>query len=152
MDRIDIAIVRALQADGRLTNQDLADKVGLSPSPCLRRVRNLEAAGVIRGYTAVVDARRYGLPVTAFMRIRLDRHARAAVEEFEAAVQQLDEVMECHLLTGSADYLLRVIVADIDDYERFMRQKMHAIPGIASIDSSFAYSEVKRANQFRSPL
>ena len=116
MDTKDRQIVRLLQQDGRLTNQDLAERVGLSPSPCLRRVRLLEQAGVIQGYGAIVDQQRYGLPVTAFIRVRLERHARDLVQQFEEAIRQLDEVMDCHLLTGDADYLLRVIVADLESY------------------------------------
>ncbi len=148
MDAKDRQIVRLLQQDGRLTNQDLAERVGLSPSPCLRRVRLLEQAGVIQGYGAIVDQQRYGLPVTAFIRVRLERHARDLVQQFEEAIRQLDEVMDCHLLTGDADYLLRVIVADLEAYERFIRRKMHAIAGIASLDTTFAYGVVKSSRTF----
>lgn len=149
MDRTDIAIIRALQAEGRLTNQELAEKVHLSPSPCLRRVRNLEAAGVIRGYSAQIDPKRYGLPLTVFLRITLERHDRDNVTRFEEAVRALDEVVECYLLTGSADYLLRVMAASLEDYERFMRQEIHAIRGIASINTSFAFGEVKRQSVWK---
>ena len=138
MDTKDRQIVRLLQQDGRLTNQELSERVGLSPSPCLRRVRLLEQAGVIQGYGAIVDQQRYGLPVTAFIRVRLERHARDLVQQFEEAIRQLDEVMDCHLLTGDSDYLLRVIVADLEAYERFIRRKMHAIAGITSLDTTFA--------------
>lgn len=148
MDTKDRQIVRLLQQDGRLTNQDLAERVGLSPSPCLRRVRLLEQAGVIQGYGAIVDQQRYGLPVTAFIRVRLERHARDLVQQFEEAIRQLDEVMDCHLLTGDADYLLRVVVADLEAYERFIRRKMHAITGIASLDTTFAYGVVKSSRTF----
>ncbi|MDZ7282120.1 Lrp/AsnC family transcriptional regulator [Sphingomonas sanguinis] len=148
MDTKDRQIVRLLQQDGRLTNQDLAERVGLSPSPCLRRVRLLEQAGVIQGYGAIVDQQRYGLPVTAFIRVRLERHARDLVQQFEEAIRQLDEVMDCHLLTGDADYLLRVVVADLESYERFIRRKMHAITGIASLDTTFAYGVVKSSRTF----
>ncbi len=146
MDKIDIAIVSALQAEGRLSNLELAERVGLSPSPCLRRVRNLEARGVLCGYRAVVDPRKLGLAVTAFMRIRLERHEKDAIAAFEAAVRGFDEVVECHLLTGNSDYLLRVLVADLDAYEQFLRNRIHRLPGIASIDSSFAFGEIKRAS------
>lgn len=148
MDTKDRQIVRLLQQDGRLTNQELSERVGLSPSPCLRRVRLLEQAGVIQGYGAIVDQQRYGLPVTAFIRVRLERHARDLVQQFEEAIRQLDEVMDCHLLTGDADYLLRVIVADLEAYERFIRRKMHAIAGIASLDTTFAYGVVKSSRTF----
>ncbi len=148
MDAKDRQIIRLLQQDGRLTNQDLSEQVNLSPSPCLRRVRLLEEAGVIQGYAAIVDQRLYGLPVTAFIRVRLERHGRALVQQFEDAIRQLDEVMDCHLLTGDADYLLRVIVADLEAYEIFIRRKMHAIPGIASLDTTFAYGVVKSSRTF----
>lgn len=151
MDAKDRQIVRLLQEDGRLTNQDLAERVGLSPSPCLRRVRQLEQAGVIQGYAAIVDQRLYGLPVTAFVRVRLERHARDLVQHFEEAIRQLDEVMDCHLLTGDADYLLRVIVPDLEAYETFVRRKMHAIAGIASLDTTFAYGSVKNSRTFPRP-
>lgn len=151
MDAKDRHIVRLLQDDGRLTNQELAERVSLSPSPCLRRVRQLEQAGVIQGYAAIVDQRLYGLPVTAFIRVRLERHARDLVQQFEDAVRQLDEVMDCHLLTGDADYLLRVIVADLEAYETFIRRKMHAIAGIASLDTTFAYGSVKTSRTFPRP-
>jgi len=149
MDRIDIAIIRALQADGRLTNLELSERVGLSPSPCLRRVKALEESGVIKGYCAMVDAKRYGLGVTVFVRVSLAQHSRATAAAFEAAIHDIPEIMECHLLAGNADYLLRVMVADLEAYEHFMRDQLHAVPGIASIDSSFAYSEVKKTSVFK---
>ena len=143
MDDKDRQIVRALQRDGRLTNQDLAALVNLSPSPCLRRVRALERAGVIRGYAARVDARSYGLPITAFVRIRLDRHDEATVRRFEQEIARIDEVLECHVMTGQTDYQLRVVVGSLDAYENFIRARLHRIGGIGSIDSSLAYGTVK---------
>lgn len=148
MDAKDCQIVATLQREGRLSNQDLAERVNLSPSPCLRRVRALEAQGIITGYAAVVDERAYGLPITVFVRIRLEQHTREAVEGFEARVRQIDEILDCYMLTGSADYLLRVLVASLQDYEAFVRTRLHAIRGIASIDSSFAYGTIKRATVF----
>ena len=145
MDSKDRQILRALQSDGRLTNQDLSDQVNLSPSPCLRRVRNLEEQGVIQGYTAVVDQKAWGLPVTVFIRITLERHSDEAVEAFERAITDMSQVMDCWMMTGRADYLLRVIAADLDDYERFVRRDLHRAHGIASIDTSFAYGRVKHA-------
>ncbi|MTD14147.1 winged helix-turn-helix transcriptional regulator [Nakamurella sp. YIM 132087] len=144
MDDIDRDIVRLLQQDGRLSNQDLADAIRLSPSPTLRRVRRLEEDGVIAGYTALVDQRAWGLPVTCFVQIRLSEHNRAAVEAFEQAVQQVDRIQECFLMTGEADYLLRVVAADLEDYEDFVRSTLHQMPGIASIGTGFAYGVVKR--------
>ena len=145
MDSKDRQIVQALQAEGRLTNQDLSEQVNLSPSPCLRRVRLLEEQGVIKGYTALVDQKAWGLPVTVFIRIKLERHGDDAVSAFERAIQDMPQVMDCWLMTGRSDYLLRVIAADLDDYETFVRRELQRVPGIASIDTSFAYGSVKHA-------
>ena len=148
MDARDRRIIRELQKNGRLTNQELAERVNLSPSPCLRRLRNLETAGVIIGYTALVDQKAYGLPITAFVRIRLERHSEEAVRGFEGQIARLDEILDCHLLAGGDDYLLRVIVASLEAYEDFIRRKIRAIPGIASIDTSFAYGVVKQTRAY----
>lgn len=148
MDTKDRQIIRELQKDGRLTNQDLAERVNLSPSPCLRRVRNLEAAGVITGYTALVDQKAYGLPITVFVRVRLNSPSQDLITGFEAQVQRIDQIQDCFLLAGSDDYLLRVIIDSLESYEDFMRRKLHAIPGIASIDTSFAYGVVKQTRVF----
>jgi DNA-binding Lrp family transcriptional regulator len=145
LDRTDLQILHELQLDARLSNQELAQRVNLSPSPCLRRVRRLEQAGLIRGYTAIVDQRAYGLPITVFIRIALERHDTATVTEFERRVRDIDEIMDCFLMTGSRDYLLRVVAASLEGYERFIRDVIHTIPGIASIDTSFAYGVVKHA-------
>lgn len=148
LDARDLQIVSALQDDGRLSNLDLAQRVNLSPSPCLRRVRLLEEAGVIRGYSADVDPRALGLNVTAFIRITLTRHDREAVARFESRVRDIDEILDCHLLTGEADYLLRVMVPDLEAYEGFVRNRLHAIPGIASITTSLVYGTVKSSRVF----
>lgn len=148
MDAKDRQIIRALQRDGRMTNQDLAGEVNLSPSPCLRRLRNLERSGAIRGYSVEADAAIYGLPVTVFVRIRLERHNERDVRHFESRVQAMDEVLECHVMTGAMDYQLRVIVSDLDDYERFIRTRIHPIGCIASIDTSFVYGTVKKTSRF----
>lgn len=145
MDSKDRQILRELQGDGRLTNQDLSERVNLSPSPCLRRVRLMEEQGIIRGYTALVDQKSWGLPVTVFIRLKLERHSDEAVNAFEAAITAMPQVMDCWLMTGRSDYLLRVIAADLDDYERFVRRELQRVPGIASIDTSFAYGSVKHA-------
>src|SRR6516165_10270431 len=128
IDAKDRRIIRELQRDGRLTNQDLAERVNLSPSPCLRRVRLLEERGVIVGYSADVDARACGFQITAFIRITLQRHDRDAVDSFEKRIRDVDEILDCYLLTGEADYLLRVIVADLNEYEYFVRHRLHGIP------------------------
>nr|WP_314071818.1 Lrp/AsnC family transcriptional regulator [uncultured Roseococcus sp.] len=148
MDEKDRQLIAALQADGRLTNQDLAERINLSPSPCLRRLRMLEEANVIRGYTAIIDEGAYGLPVTAFVRVRLQKHSSDAVAAFEAAIQRVDSILDCYVMTGSDDYLLRVLVESLKDYEQFVRSRLHPIPGIASIDTSFAYGVVKRSPVF----
>lgn len=148
MDSKDRQIIRALQRDGRMTNQDLAEAVNLSPSPCLRRVRNLEASGVIRGYSADVDAAAYGMAITVFVRIRLERHNETDVQSFEGKVRRMDEVLECHVLTGAMDYQLRVLVPDLEAYESFIRNRIHPIGGIASIDTSFVYGTVKKTAVF----
>ncbi|MCF7747213.1 winged helix-turn-helix transcriptional regulator [Sulfitobacter sp. M39] len=148
MDSKDREIIKALQRNGRLTNQDLAAQVNLSPSPCLRRTRALEEKGVIKGYTAIVDERAYGLPVTALVRIRLSSHTGEVVKLFEKKVHETEQILDCYVITGSEDYLLRVLVEDLKSYEEFVRHKLHNIPGIASIDSSFAYGVLKQSNVF----
>ncbi|MEM7060750.1 MAG: Lrp/AsnC family transcriptional regulator [Pseudomonadota bacterium] len=144
MDAIDRRIIRALQQNGRISNQDLADMVGLSPSPCLRRVRKLEERGVLTGYAAQVDQVKYGLPVDVFVSISLSNQTDIALQAFERAVQRLDEVMECYLMTGSRDYLLRVVCDGLNSYERFTREHLATLPGIRSIESSFALGCVKQ--------
>jgi len=148
MDDKDRQIIAALQRDGRLTIQDLAEEVNLSPSPCLRRVRLLEEAGVITRYTAIVNEEAYGLPITALVRIRLEQHTEAVVKGFEREVGVIDEIMDCYVMTGDADYLLRVLVSSLADYERFVRTKLHKIKGIAGIETSFAYGVIKRSTVF----
>ena len=148
IDAKDWQIIRELQQDGRLTNQELAARVNLSPSPCLRRVRLLEEAGVITGYSADVDPRACGLNITAFILVALQRPERDAVENFEKSIQRIDEILDCYLLTGEADYMLRVVVADLEEYERFVRKRLHAIPGISSMKTSLVYGTVKSSRVF----
>jgi Lrp/AsnC family leucine-responsive transcriptional regulator len=138
LDKIDERILAALQADGRISNQDLAERVGLSPSPCLRRVRQLEAAGVISGYVTLLDPGALGLDVTAFVRVRLDQQVDRHLVAFEAAVTALPEVMECYLMTGESDYQLRVLVRSLAEFEDFLRHKLTRIEGVAQVTSSFA--------------
>lgn len=148
VDHKDRQILRALQKDGRMSNQDLAEAVNLSPSPCLRRLRNLETSGAIRGFSAGVDAAAYGLLITAFLSVRLERHNEEAIKRFEQQIARLDEVLECYMLTGSVDYMLRVVAAGLGEYEDFIRNRIHRIGGIASIDTSFVYGIVKRTSVF----
>lgn len=146
LDAIDLKILTALQEDGRLTATELAERVGLTTSPCLRRLRLLEEAGIIRGYTALVDQVRVGLPISVFVSIKLDRQSEDAMQRFEAAVRRCPEVLECYLMTGPRDYLLRVVAADLADFERFVKGTLTRIDGIANIESSFALGQVKHSN------
>ncbi|OUS06386.1 AsnC family transcriptional regulator [Rhodobacterales bacterium 52_120_T64] len=145
MDEKDRQILRELQKDGRTSNAELAERVNLSPSPCLRRLRILEKSGVIEGYTAIVNQKAYGLPVTVFIQIRLDHHSTEAAQEFERRIHNINEIIDCHLMTGDTDYLLRVVVESLESYEVFIRERIHPIPAIASINTSFAYGVVKQS-------
>jgi len=142
LDSIDHRILNALQENARLSNVDLARQVGLSPSPCLRRVRALEEAGIIRRYATLVDQAEVGLPVSVFVSVSLERQIETALETFEEAIQERPEVMECYLMTGTADYLLRVVVSDLAAYEAFLKEHLTRIAGVSSIQSSFALKQV----------
>ncbi len=146
LDELDWKIIAALQADGRLTGLQLAERVGLSPSPCARRVRLLEAAGVIAGYAAVIDQARVGLPVSVFVSIKLERQREEELDRFARAVAQWPEVLDCYLMTGQRDFLLRVVARDLAAYERFLKDKLTRLDGVSSIESSFALGQVKRSN------
>jgi DNA-binding Lrp family transcriptional regulator len=143
LDATDLHILEALQANAKLPNVELASRVHLSPSPCLTRVRSLEERGVIRRYATLLDPLAIGLSVSVFIQISLEKQARKALEVFESAIRQRPEVMECYLMSGDADYLLRVVVPDVQALERFILDKLTPIPGIASIRSSFALKQVK---------
>jgi len=142
LDVIDRLILENLQNDARMRNVELAEKVGLSPSPCLRRVGNLEETGVIRGYATLVDAEAVGLPVSVFVSVTLEKQIEKTLEKFEKEIRARPEVMECYLMTGDADYLLRVVTADLGAYEQFLIKHLTRIPGVASIKSSFALKQV----------
>ncbi|MBC8337666.1 MAG: Lrp/AsnC family transcriptional regulator [Alphaproteobacteria bacterium] len=142
LDAIDRRILKNLQNDARLSNVDLAGSVGLSPSPCLRRVARLQETGVIKGYATLVDAEAVGLPVSIFVSVSLEKQIEQALETFEAEITARPEVMECYLMTGDADYLLRVVTSDLAAYERFLLDHLTRIPGVASIKSSFALKQV----------
>ena len=146
LDTIDRKILSVLQRDGRVSIADLAQQVGLSPSPCLRRVRLLEQAGVIARYVAMVDQQAVGLPVSVFVSIKLESQREEALTKFGKSIERWPEVLECYLMTGPRDYLLRVVVADLAAYERFLKQKLTRLAGIASIESSFALEQVKYTN------
>ena len=138
IDAIDRKILDRLQRDGRTSNHDLSLAVGLSPSPCLRRVRQLEDNGIITGYFALVSPEAVGLPVTAFLRVRLSSQDDRHLAEFESAVITFPEVMECYLMTGDSDYQLRVLVKSLAAFEEFLRHKLTRISCVAGVNSSFA--------------
>lgn len=143
LDRYDKEILVCLQQDGRLTNQELADRIGLSPSPCLRRVRALEEAGLITGYRALVDARKLGLTLMALLHISMDKHTPERFENFEREVAAIPEVMECLLITGqSADYQLKVVVRDMDAYQDLLLNRVTRIEGVTGVHSSFVLRRV----------
>lgn len=142
LDRTDRAILHEMQLDGRMTNAQLADLVSLSESACLRRVRALEESGMLRGYVALIDQSSAGYPDNVFVTITLQSQQQSDLARFEAAVQALPEVMECYLMSGDADYLLRVIVADARDYERIHSQHLTRLPGVARVQSNFALRTV----------
>src|SRR3984957_53190 len=143
LDEIDLKILKHLQKNARGTNVELADQIGLSPAPCLRRVRAREEAGVIRRYIALLDPAAVNLGVTVFVQISLDLQVEGRLEIFERAIMQRPEVLECYLMTGDADYLLRVVVSDVSSYERFLRDALTRIESVAGIKSSFALKQVK---------
>lgn len=142
LDAIDRRILLELQRDGRLTNQELSDRVGLSPSPCLRRMRRLEEAGAIDRYVALVDAASVGLQITAFARVALASQDASQLDQFEREVSRWPEVLECYLMTGEVDYQLRVVAKSLSDYESFLREKLSRIPGVAKIHSSLAFRPI----------
>jgi len=143
LDRIDRHILEVLQSDGRIANQDLADRVGLSPSPCLRRVKALEESGLIVGYHAVLDARKLGLTLMALVHISMDQHTPERFANFEASVSVLPEVLECLLITGQdADYQLKVAIRDMDHYQSLLLEKITRIVGVTGVHSSFVLRKV----------
>jgi Lrp/AsnC family leucine-responsive transcriptional regulator len=144
LDKRDRLILQLLQADGRLTNADLAEKVNLSPSACLRRVKLLEEAGLIKGTVLLLDEVAAGLPGAAFVFVTLDQQGRQHLDRFETAVAQQTEILECYLLAGTADYLLRIAFADTADFERIHRNVVTALPGVSRVQSTLALRTVKK--------
>ena len=142
LNGIDRKILTALQENARISNVNLAETVGLSPSPCLRRVKMLEKQGVIDKYVCLLNQRQAGYPVSVFVNVRLERQVETALEEFESAVAKRPEVMECYLMTGDADYLLRIVTVDLASYEKFLVDHLTRIPGVSSIKSSFSLKQV----------
>lgn len=143
VNEIDLRILHELQIDGRLSNQDLADRVGLSPSACLRRVRQLENAGAIEGYRAIVSQTAVGLPITAFVRLTIGAHDAATVGVVEEQIRAIPEVTEAHLLAGDFDYQLKVAVASFEAYERLLRESLRKITSVTAIQTTFAFGVTK---------
>ena len=143
LDRTDKRILKELQANGRISNQELADRVGLSPSPCLRRVKQLEENGIIEGYVGMVNASKLGLKMMALIQIRMDRHTPERFDEIEKTLRDYPQVMECILITGqTADYQVKVIVKDMEEYQDFLLNKITPLPGVSDVHSSFVLRQV----------
>lgn len=144
MDRNDILLLQALQQDSSRSLAELAELAGVSSSACHRRIKALEASGVITGYAAQIDAHRLGLRLQAFVEITLTSQSREAMDRFEAAVQDYDDILDCHLMSGNADYLLRVAAADLEQYDRIHRDFLARLPGVSAMRSAFAIRRIKR--------
>lgn len=147
LDRADRKILAALQTDGRISNVELAQRVNLSESACLRRVRALESGGFIDRYVALLDQKRLGLSGTVFVHVTLRREEQSELAAFEAAVERIPEVMECYLMTGEFDYLLRLVVSDMADFERLHNEAITRLPGVARVNSSIAIRTVRRTTE-----
>ena len=145
LDAIDLKILNVLQADGRLTNQELADAVGLSPSPCLRRVRRLERAGFIRAYRAVLDRDSVGLGLTVFVEIKVEKHSRDNASTLREALAAMPEVVSCHMVSGVADFIAEIVVPNLKAYERLLTERLLTLPMVGDFRSNFSLSEVKSA-------
>lgn len=149
LDAIDIKILRMLQEDAHIQNQQLAERVGLSPSPCHRRVRALEEAGIIRGYVALVDAKAVGAGFVAFAEVRLEKQSHSFSNRFEAAISERSEVLECVMVTGDYDYLLKIAVADLDEFRKFLTEVVGRIEGVANMRTTIPMKTVKQTTAVR---
>lgn len=145
LDTIDRKIVGTLQDDGRRTNVDVAEMVGLSPSPCLRRIKRLEAEGVIRGYRAVLDRKTVGLGLTVFVEIRVEKHSKENALVQQQMLTAMPEVVSCHMVSGLADFLAEVVVPDLASYEQFLTDRLLALPMVSDVRSNFVIREIKSA-------
>jgi Lrp/AsnC family leucine-responsive transcriptional regulator len=152
LDHIDYSILKELQEHARISNIDLADRVGLSAAPCLRRVQALEQTGVIRQYVTLLNPNAVKRDVTVFVQISLDLQVEGRLEAFEQAIMQREEVLECYLMTGDSDYLIRVVVPDVASYERFLKDSLTRIDGVAGIKSSFALRQIKYSTALPLPI
>lgn len=142
MDAIDKRILTTLQEDGRIPIIDLAERVGLTPTPCARRIARMEAEGIITGYTARVDQTKLGYPLTVFVFVELDRQSQDTIRAFERAVARFDEVVECHLMTGTRDILLKVVAPDLTAFDQFLEHSLMNVPGIRATRSSFSLRQM----------
>ncbi len=147
LDRIDLRILELLQQDGRLSHVELAERVGLSPTPCTRRVRRLEKLGIVRGYAAIVEPKRVGQNVLAFVQIKLERHTDDVIERFRRTLQERPEVVSAHAMTGEMDFLLQVVVPDLDALGRFTLHKLLQLPGVRDVRSSLVLETLKTVSQ-----
>jgi len=145
LDVFDLKILHVLQSEGRLSNVELANRIGLSPSPCLRRVKRLEAEGVIEGYSARINRGKIGMGVTVFVSVGLDRHREEEAERFRRAVLRLPQVLSCHAISGEPDFLLEIVVADLNQYSEFVLKRLRRIPGVKDLRSNFALETIKTA-------
>jgi Lrp/AsnC family leucine-responsive transcriptional regulator len=152
LDEFDLKILEALQSDGRLTNVELAERISLSPSPCLRRVRRLEAEGVIERYSATINRTKLGLGLTVFVEVKLARHAARDAERFGELIRSMPEVLACHLVSGDADFLLEIVLSDLEQYSRVVLKSLRNIEGIQSVHSRFVLETVKAHAHLPLPL
>ncbi|MGH1438803.1 MAG: Lrp/AsnC family transcriptional regulator [Cellvibrionaceae bacterium] len=151
LDETDHEILHLLQNNSRITNSELAETVNLSPSPCIRRVRQLEESGVIQRYVTLLNPTAMDLPISVFVNISLEKQSNENLKIFEETINNYPEVMECYLMTGGADYLLRVVLSDLEDYEHFLRDKLTMIPGVSNIQSSLALKQVRYKTELPRP-
>ncbi len=151
LDKFDIAILRCLQEDARATNVEIAERVSLSPSPCLRRIRNLEKAGVIRGYRADIDRKEVGLGLTVFVEFKVAHHSRENSEAQQAALLAIPEIVSCFLISGTADFLAEVVVEDLAAYERLLTETLLTLPNVSDIRSNFAIRSMKTHGALKLP-
>ena len=152
LDQIDRKILHHLQENARITNADLADKVGLSPTPCLRRLRRLENDGIIKGYHTEIDCEALGIGVTVIIMVKLEREDEASLRNFEKEITERPEVMECYLVTGKFDYYIRVLIPTLSAYETFLSETLLRMDNVASVESSFTLREVARKNIVPMPI
>ncbi len=151
LDKFDIAILKCLQEDARATNVEIAEKVNLSPSPCLRRIRNLEKLGVIRRYTADIDRKEVGLGLTVFVEFKVAHHSRENSEAQQAALLAIPEIVSCFLISGTADFLAEVVVEDLSAYERLLTETLLTLPNVTDIRSNFAIRSIKTHGPLKLP-